>query len=105
MIHLPFFRFVTFTKVPKGSFRWAAVNSNISKSSPLAVVLPWNCLPYQDAVPTWSGFGSAFELFFVWFLADLSARGMALFFTWGCWWFGTGAAPTLAAIKQAAARM
>jgi hypothetical protein len=30
---------------------------------------------------------------------------MALFFTWGCWWFGTGAAPTLAAIQQAAARM
>src|ERR1700757_3711527 len=42
-------RFVTFTRVPRGNLRWAAVNWNISYGSPLAVSLPWNCLPYQDA--------------------------------------------------------
>src|ERR1051326_7668595 len=46
-------RLVTRTRLPKGRSRWAAVRSYISNASPLAVSLPWNCLPYQEALPIW----------------------------------------------------
>src|SRR5258708_38599362 len=95
IIHLPFFRFVTFTKVPKGSFRCAAVSSNMSKSSPLAVVLPWNCLPYQDALPTWYAFNAAFGATFT----NLEAG----FFSFGVLWFLRGGGPPLATPTQVAA--
>jgi hypothetical protein len=37
---LPSARLVTVTKVPKGSFLWAAVMARMSNDSPLAVFLP-----------------------------------------------------------------
>src|SRR6266850_1791174 len=55
MTHRPLCMLVTLTHVPRGSWRCAAVNWNMSYGSPLAVVLPWNCLPYQEALPTWYG--------------------------------------------------
>ena len=42
---LPFWVLVTFTRVPKGRLRWAAVSLPWSKRSPLAVLRPWNSLP------------------------------------------------------------
>src|SRR5437868_13706041 len=58
MTQRPLCMLVTVTHVPRGSWRWAAVNWNISYGSPLAVVLPWNCLPYHEALPTWYGLDS-----------------------------------------------
>jgi len=40
-VERPFSRFVTCTRVPKGSVRWAAVAEFMSKISPLAVRRPW----------------------------------------------------------------
>jgi len=42
-------RFVTFTQLPNGKVRCAAVSSYMSYGSPLAVGLPSKSLPYQDA--------------------------------------------------------
>src|SRR5947209_11863249 len=53
----PLCRFVTFTYVPSGMVRLAAVMSYMSYGSPLAVGFPSKNSPYQDAVPTWYGFG------------------------------------------------
>src|SRR5258705_3491095 len=44
-------RSVTFTRLPNGSVRWAAVNSFISNRRPLAVRWPCNTEPYQLAMP------------------------------------------------------
>ena len=40
-VERPFSKFVTWTRVPKGSVGWAAVAEFISKVSPLAVRRPW----------------------------------------------------------------
>ena len=62
---LPLRRFVTLARLPKGRRGWAAVSACWSKRWPLAVLLPWNPGPYQDALPTcwppvtlaaWAGF-------------------------------------------------
>jgi len=45
-------RLITRRRVPKGSERCAAVSWFMSKSSPLAVRLPWCWVPYQEATPT-----------------------------------------------------
>src|SRR5436190_12480107 len=58
-IERPLARFVTRARVPSGSERCAAVNSPGLKRSPLAVVVPLDPLPYQDAVPTWTPWGRA----------------------------------------------
>jgi hypothetical protein len=45
-------RFVTFTLIPRGKKRYAAVNCCREKRSPLAVLRPCCCFPYQEAKPT-----------------------------------------------------
>lgn len=51
----PFLSFVTFTPVPKGNVRCAAVITFLLKVSPLAVLCPWHSDPYQDAHPCCCG--------------------------------------------------
>src|ERR1035438_6683692 len=46
-------RLTTRTRVPKGSVGWQAVSAFMSNRSPLAVTLPLNTPPYQEARP-WS---------------------------------------------------
>src|SRR5256885_15134987 len=58
MTQRPLCMLVTLTHVPRGSWRCAAVNWNMSYGSPLAGGLPWKFLPYQEALPTWEGFGT-----------------------------------------------
>jgi hypothetical protein len=48
----PLVTFVTRTRVPNGSVRWAAVNWAGSNTSPLAVRRPANPGPYHDARPS-----------------------------------------------------
>src|SRR2546425_2721800 len=47
----PFPRWVTSTRVPIGSVRWAAVSWYMLKVSPLDVRRPWKGSPYQEACP------------------------------------------------------
>src|SRR5579871_958650 len=47
-----FLRSVTLTQEPIGRLRWAAVKSNMSYGSPLAVFLFWKMRPYQEALPS-----------------------------------------------------
>ena len=54
MTFLPLLRLVTRTKVPSGKVACAEVKLYMSKGSPLAVVFPSHCSPYDDAAPTWN---------------------------------------------------
>ena len=49
---LPFCRLVTRARLPRGKRGWAAVSRFWLKIWPLAVFLPWNPGPYQEALPT-----------------------------------------------------
>ena len=50
-VEAPVSRWMTFTMLPNGSSRCAAVCAHMSYGSPLAVGLPWKSWPYQDASP------------------------------------------------------
>src|SRR5215470_19040565 len=79
----------------------------MSKSSPLAVLLPWNCFPYHEAMPIWYGGDCLWEAWAFpgdWFgleTLELEPLGTGPC-TWG--WVGTGAAMVVAA-NQATIRL
>src|SRR5258708_32968190 len=72
--------------------------------SPLAVVLPWNCFPSQEALQIWYALGSFCEFFpprGTWL--SFEALGRGLFWVGG--WLGTGAPAMLATATKTAARL